>query len=507
MFQSIEESVPRRTTCDWNGQSQELSSRGNAVFLAAGTLVTLSIWLWASFCAWAQEVPATATEIEVLVYGREQAIVEAIGKRLDSQFAQKFPDDKFPNDLDRTLSVLLAKAYPKLEARDLVRPTLDAVRREVEILKPTKIPDSMRTEWVNTILSTRSFEVVLKEIEAIANGAVNRKQLVNTGLPAMLQATRSKVAGVLSVSQAEWLRNLIEARDTPSNERGTLGVDLSNWPTIKVLPDTLAAESGLRDGDVVLRVNSKEVAQIDSTADALRELRGTAGSEISVTIERGDQTLTLAIRRSSAAETIKARMIDPGIIFIKIPLFEGSGIAERVNELVRTHVTDETSAVILDLRDNNAGRPEETNGVADIFLDEKYLQIFQFRDGRRIAFKSKPGALDVRVIVLTNRNTASCAEMLALALRDNQRATVIGQTTAGALCGKQFEKLADGRMITFRSEPTVLSPAGQDYSETGLTPDIIVDVSKVTGEDKILSRAIDFVHTRPRTDTSLQPTP
>jgi carboxyl-terminal processing protease len=109
-----------------------------------------------------------------------------------------------------------------------------------------------------------------------------------------------------------------------------------------------------------------------------------------------------------------------------------------VKALIRHHVTDATSHVILDVRNNPGGRPAEANAVADIFLDDKCLEIFQFRNGKRIAFKSKPGAQDVPVIVLTNHSTGSAAEMLAMALRDNQRATVIGQPTAGALVGKDF---------------------------------------------------------------------
>ena len=123
-------------------------------------------------------------------------------------------------------------------------------------------------------------------------------------------------------------------------------------------------------------------------------------------------------------------MVAPGVVDIQIPMFEGSSIADRVNELVHKHLADARSGFILDLRDNPGGRAEEANAVADIFLDGKLLQIFQFASGKQIAFKSKPGALNVRLVVLTNRNTASAAEMLAMALHDNHRATVIGEPTA-----------------------------------------------------------------------------
>jgi carboxyl-terminal processing protease len=205
---------------------------------------------------------------------------------------------------------------------------------------------------------------------------------------------------------------------------------------------------------------------------------------------RNGKPLAFAVRRASAAHQINASVVNRGVISIKIPLFEASGIAERVEELIRKYLDDDTLSVILDLRDNPGGRAEEANAVADLFLDEKVLQIFLFRNGRRIAFKSKPGALKLPLVVLTNQNTGSAAEMLAIALYDHQRATVIGQPTAGTLFGKDFEKLSDGRMIVFRSEPTILSPTGKDYSEAGLPPDVLVDESSTTGEDKTLAAAI-----------------
>lgn len=470
-----------------------MNARNIVGWFAVG-LVT-SACLSAQEVARAQEAGKAAAEMEVVEYGGEQALVEAIEKRSDRQVAQQFP-----NELDRVLVVLLVRAYPQPKAPDLVHPTIDALCEQVQAQTHADISDSQRMAWVIAASESKSFESVLSEMEGLAEGSVQRVPLVDAGLTAMLNATNSITAGVLGIAEADSLTNMMEARRTPDKERGLLGVDVSNWPTIKVLPGPVA-EAGLRDGDVVLRLDGKDVAEISTPADALQALRGTAGATISLTIKRGEQTLTFDVRRGSAADRITARVIDPGVLYIQIPLFEGAGIATRVNGLIDKHVTDATSYVILDVRDNVAGRPEETNGVADIFLDEKLLQIFEFRDGRRVAFKSKPGALDVHVIVLTNHNTASCAEMLALALRDNDRATIIGQPTAGALFGKDCEKLGDGRMVMFRSEPTILSPTGNDYSETGLPPDILVADSKDSGEDKTLVQAIQWVRSRQKGKT------
>lgn len=94
--------------------------------------------------------------------------------------------------------------------------------------------------------------------------------------------------------------------------------------------------------------------------------------------------------------------------------------------------------------------------------------------------------------MLTNRNTASAGEMLAMALRDNHKATIVGERTAGVLFGKDFEDIGSGRLLVFRSEPTILSPTGQDYSDIGVPPDILVPDAGGFGEDLVLRRAIEL---------------
>jgi C-terminal peptidase prc len=492
---------PQRALARWR-QSLSVFASGAIASVSTGAFLSLGVWLWAPKSAWSHDGPTTVNEAEVLEYGDEQSVVEEVEKSRGHQVARNYS-----NELDHAISVLLAKAYPEPKVEDLVRRTIDALCQQVESVTLSKIPDAQRAVWVNAASGTNSFETVLNELDALTDRALTRKELVDTGLPAMLAASRSKVAGVLGISQAERLANLSQGRDTPGKEPGMLGVDASSWPTINVVPGAPAAAAGLRDGDVVLRVNSREAPELSTTADALRVLRGAAGSEVSLTIARAHETLTFHIRRASAADRIKSTILDRGIVLVRIPQFEGFGISERVRELVHQDVTDATPAVILDVRDNSGGRPEEANGVADIFLDEKYLQIFQFRDGKRVAFRSRPGSLEVPVVLLTNQYTASCSEMLAIALHDNHRATVIGRTSAGALCGKEFEKLADGRMIIFRSEPTVLSPSGKDYSETGIQPDIIVGNSRETSQDAILASAIEFICTHLQEDTSQSSVP
>ena len=311
----------------------------------------------------------------------------------------------------------------------------------------------------------------------------------------MLTATGWEGACLLTDAEAADLKRMGAARDMPAQERGVLGLDLSGWPSVEVISGSPAADAGVQSGDRLLRIAGRSVTQVMARAEAVKLMAGPPGNSIQLTFGRDGKVFTVELRRvSMAVAEIKSDLVAPGVVYIAIPLFEGSGIADRIKRIIQDRVIEgRAEAVVIDLRGNPGGRPEEANAVADIFLDDKYLEIMQFRNGRRIAFRSHPGGVKVRLALLTDGSTGSSAEMLAMALRDNGRAVIIGEATAGALFGKDIEDVGDNQIILFRTEPTVLSPTGRDYSLTGISPDVLVAATKQPGQDEALRLAIERV--------------
>ena len=271
--------------------------------LATAALIAISVWLSATASGWAQQ-PKSVSDTEVVVYGREQALVDAITKRAEPQAHQEYP-----NELDHVLSVLLTRAYPKPDPHNLIRHTIDALCGEVETLAHTKIPDSQRDSWVASAEKSVSFERALADLAAASRQAIKPQQLVSAGLKAMLSGTGSTTAAMLSAAEAESMTHALEARTTPSQQRGTFGLDVSNWPTLKVVPGMPAAKAGLRDGDVALRINSTDVAKTETAADGLKALRAASNASM-------NRTTRSAGTRSSPASTA-ARKRRPGSIVSK----------------------------------------------------------------------------------------------------------------------------------------------------------------------------------------------
>ncbi|MFA6564959.1 MAG: protein kinase [Verrucomicrobiia bacterium] len=429
------------------------------------------------------------TEANVFLTGNEQAIINRFLKQPEE------PNPKqFSNSLDHALAVLIARAHPTQEVMHLARATVISLCAESERQTGSKISATQQDTWVSDFSRTKSFDSVLKSLEALSSKRTDPKRLMETGLNGMLRASGWDSACVLPQVRADEIKRQLKARETPAEERGVLGLKLDRWPVVEVVSGGPAAEAGVRNGDVVVAVNGKEVAEARTTQDALKILQGPPGSVGKLTVKRDGATLTFDITRASAAVVmIQTRQVETDALLITIPTFEGSGIADRVKQIVQTRTTNQTAVIIFDLRDNPGGRPEEANAVADIFLDGKLLWLCKFHNDRLIGFKSNPGArIATRLLVLTNKNTASGAEALVMALRDNSAATLVGENTAGMLFGKDGAELAGGQTIVFRSHPTLLSPAGHDYSLRGIPPDVRVRDSRSSGKDDILRRALEL---------------
>ncbi len=421
--------------------------------------------------------------LEVHPIGSEQRILDS--------FEASAPNVSGPsslNCLDAAYAAVMAKAYPKPDESVLTAKTVAALCAEFRRQTGKELPPARGESLTATAAQVGGFEKALQYFQTQSPQNLDRARLVEAGLAGMLSGPQPP-AWLLSKDYAAQLIDLFRTRKEPAREPGFLGVDLANWPTVNVAPDGPAWEGGLRNGDVIVRVDGVDANSIRSGAEAKNVLAGPAGSTVTFTVRRGNKEMEFPLHRASrGAMSVRAERLKPGILRISVPMLEGSGIAARAERLLADS-QEANQALLLDLRDNPGGRIDEANAIADLFLDRKLLEILEFREGRRIAFRAAAGASRVRVWVLVNRNTGSSAEILAMALRDNDAAVIVGEPTAGMLFGKHLEPLEDGRALFIRIAPRILSPAGKDYTLGGVTPDITVPDDQ-KGRDNILDRAL-----------------
>jgi C-terminal peptidase prc len=421
--------------------------------------------------------------LEIYPIGSEQRVVDSL--------EASTPDVPVPsglNVLDTAYAAVVAKACPKPDASRLAAATVAAICEEFRRQTGKEVPAARCRSLSVAAARAGGFEVVLRDLQTQSPQELDRHRLIEAGLAGMLSGPQPP-AWLVGKDEAARLKEMLLPRKEPEREQGFMGLDVAHWPTVSVTPGGPAREAGLQNGDVIVRVDGTDANSVRSPAQIMKLLAGPAGSTVALTVRRDHREREFLVRRAGlGARLVHADTLPPGILRISVPRLEGSGIARRVERLL-VDFQAANRALLLDLRDNPGGRLEEANAIANLFLDGKLLEILELQEGRRIAFRAAAGAMPVRVLVLVNRQTGSSAEVLAMALRDNAAAVIVGEPTAGFLFGKHFEPLEDGRMLVIRTAPVILSPSGKDYAQGGVTPDIAVRDDR-NGHDDILDQAL-----------------
>lgn len=269
--------------------------------------------------------------------------------------------------------------------------------------------------------------------------------------------------------------------------------------------DSPAEKAGILPGDAILAVDGESTAGW-TVADAVQRIRGPQGTPVTLTVrhtngEVEDITIT---RGTIVIPTVFTRPVEdedgsivPDLAYLEIQQFTEETISDLSTELRR--ITDEGyRGIILDLRRNPGGGVDATVRVADMFLDEGVILTQIDRQGRETVYEATPGgeAVDIPLAVLIGPGSASGAEVLAGALRDNGRAVLIGEKTFGKGSVNHLRELSDGGAL-YVTIARWLTPSGEQIEGVGLSPDITVattDEEFLTGVGPQLFAAIDYLH-------------
>mgnify|MGYP001773203537 CR=1 FL=1 len=274
-----------------------------------------------------------------------------------------------------------------------------------------------------------------------------------------------------------------------------IGMKNNQIQVIAPLEGTPAQKAGILPGDKILKIDEKPTFEM-SLEEAVRLIRGPAGTEVSLTIlrEGWDQPKVFKIKRSLIKiPTLKWEIKEGGIVYLKINQFTLT-LPEDFRNFVSELLAKKTSKkMILDLRNNPGGYLDVAQEVANYFLKPgSVILVEQLPNGEKIKDYAKgfPVFSDWKIVVLVNRGSASGAEILAAALRDNLGATLVGEKTYGKGSVQKIFDLKDksGLKITVRKW---LTPKEEQISEKGLEPEIKLE--EVEGKDLILEKAMEIL--------------
>jgi len=242
----------------------------------------------------------------------------------------------------------------------------------------------------------------------------------------------------------------------------------------RVLPGTPAHGAGILAGDQLLAIDGESL-QGYSLEEVGGRLKGNKGQKISLTLQTpGTSPRTLALKKDIITlETVSSTFAD-GILTIKISSFNSKRTARLVKDILLKHKKD-LQGIILDLRDNGGGLFDQALEVSNLFLEEQEITRVQGRapKDQRI-YKAGKGALvkNIPLVVLTNGGTASAAEIVAGALKDHGRATVIGTKTLGKASVQSIFGLENSQGALSLTTHHYHTPLGKNIDQNGITPHI-----------------------------------
>jgi carboxyl-terminal processing protease len=261
-----------------------------------------------------------------------------------------------------------------------------------------------------------------------------------------------------------------------------------------------AERAGLKSGDLVLAVDGESIVGY-GIYDAITLIRGPEGSEVELTIQRGEdgETFTVSIVRARLdIPTVESRMLDNNIGYVS--LFEFSAKAtERLEDAIQDLFDQGADALVLDLRGNPGGFLLQANQVADLFLDSGLILIERRSDGQEIEYSSTEEGIaqDVPLVVLVNGHSASASEIVAGAVQDRGRGVLIGETTFGKGSVQLLHTLSDGSELRV-TVARWFTPDDRAIHGDGLEPDIVVPFTEedmAEDRDPQLDRAIEYLTT------------
>lgn len=235
-----------------------------------------------------------------------------------------------------------------------------------------------------------------------------------------------------------------------------------------------AEEAGIRVGDLLLAVEGEDVLTLG--IDGTRNLvRGEEGTHVNMHFSRNGTEYDVSVeRRSIETPVVTGELLDENIGYIKIDNFDERSAAETI-AFVKDLIGQGAEALLFDVRFNPGGYADELVKVLDYLLPEGDLFRSVDYAGREEVDTSDTSCVELPMAVLVNEDSYSAAEFFAAALQEYEWATIVGSQTYGKGNFQTAFYLSDGSMVNL-SIGKYYTPGGKSLSETGVTPDVVVDL-------------------------------
>ncbi len=371
---------------------------------------------------------------------------------------------------------------------------------------------------------------------------LDREALVRGAVRGMLQATGDDNTGYLDPPSFEAFSSQLQG--SFEGIGAEVGTRDERVVIISPIPGSPAEKAGVRAGDVVLKIDGQDATHL-TLNDTVTKIRGKKGTPVTLSLRRARDPASLddasrqrllqalprledALRANDAARArdaaapvgdairaltgatidldvtvvrdtivlprVEEKMLDGGVGYVKLSQFS-RGSSSEFDAALATLLAGSPRGLVLDLRGDSGGFVNEAVAIASQFLSSGALVFIEDRgDSDRREFRATAGgrALSLPLIVLVDKGSASASEILAGALRDNGRATLVGERTFGKGTEQLQHSLSDGSGVRI-TVAKWLTPGGTWVHHQGIDPDVAVNDPNPGPPDLALERAVTLL--------------
>lgn len=268
---------------------------------------------------------------------------------------------------------------------------------------------------------------------------------------------------------------LVTAEDISTGELCALISDTCRMYIVSTIADTPAEAAGLQPDDVVVAVDGEDIRHW-TLDEVTATVRGPAGTDVMLTVERGDQVFDITITRAAFVVPIVTSETVGDAGYVALNTF-----TDNADELFEAAVVDllEDGAemLVVDLRNNPGGLLDTAIEVASVFLPDGEVVVTESPDSSTSYSVSGDPIVpeDMNVVVVVNKGSASASEVVSAVLQERGRVTVVGENTFGKNTVQQRFALSNGGALKL-TIARWLTPGGLDFGSVGVTPDVLDEI-------------------------------
>ncbi len=277
-----------------------------------------------------------------------------------------------------------------------------------------------------------------------------------------------------------------------------IGIKNKALTVIAPLDDTPASRAGLKSGDIIIKIDNKDTANM-TIADAVNKIRGDKKTAVKLTVVKADSSdikeLSI-VRDTITVKSVKWEVKGDGIGYVRVTQFSDD-TKDLLQQALKDLNTKHVKGIILDLRNNPGGYLQGAQDVASMFLDNGVVVSEQGKDGQKrdLYTTDKPLVPSLPLVVLVNGGSASSSEIVAGAISDHGRGKLVGEKTFGKGSVQNLKDLPGGSTLKVTIAKW-LTPNGRAINGQGITPDAVVKLSdddEKAGKDPQLDKALELV--------------